>query len=518
MALPKTFRRFAQPTAFNGENAKVDALGIAYQRMEPNWRLIRTILGGTEAMRAAGEEFLPREEAEPVTAYDSRLKRSVLFNGVGQTIKRISAKPFKQGVKLNDDVPANVKEWCDNIDNSGRDITTFAKDVLYDACVDGMTHILVDMPPVPLGKDGNPVRVTLEEDRERRPYMVHVKADNLIGWRSQIIGGQERLTQARIYEELVLPDGEFGEQLFHQIRVLYPNRWEVWRRPAQEGGEWSLFDSGPSSLNEIALVTIYTGRTAFMEAIPPFLDLAHLNLQHWRSASDQAHILHVTRVPILFGKRLTTDPKTGQVVISPSMMFHTIHADADLKYVEHSGAAIGAGRDDLQALEDRMTVMGMQFEVMRRTGEQTATEKAIDTAEAQSDLHAAVNSLQQALERALAYMVRWTNPANVEATGGTITIARDFGIEARAAQDIDFLLRARQQNDITRETFLKELQRRGLLAESVDIKEEAAAAEEEVEALMPPLGPDGAPAPRGQAAATRKPSSDDEGSGASARQ
>ncbi|MBX8484820.1 DUF4055 domain-containing protein [Pseudomonas cichorii] len=34
---------------------------------------------------------------------------------------------------------------------------------------------------------------------------------------------------------------------------------------------------------------------------PPFKDLAHLNIQHWQSKPDQDNILHVARVPILFG-------------------------------------------------------------------------------------------------------------------------------------------------------------------------------------------------------------------------
>jgi len=35
-----------------------------------------------------------------------------------------------------------------------------------------------------------------------------------------------------------------------------------------------------------------------MQAKPPLLDLAWLNVEHWQSASDQSNILHVARVPI----------------------------------------------------------------------------------------------------------------------------------------------------------------------------------------------------------------------------
>lgn len=32
---------------------------------------------------------------------------------------------------------------------------------------------------------------------------------------------------------------------------------------------------------------------------PPLIELAHLNVKHWQSQSDQDNILHVIRVPIL---------------------------------------------------------------------------------------------------------------------------------------------------------------------------------------------------------------------------
>jgi hypothetical protein len=36
-------------------------------------RLIRTLMGGTKAMRAAGEAYLPKEAAESDVAYRNRL-------------------------------------------------------------------------------------------------------------------------------------------------------------------------------------------------------------------------------------------------------------------------------------------------------------------------------------------------------------------------------------------------------------------------------------------------------------
>ena len=42
------------------------------------------------------------------------------------------------------------------------------------------------------------------------------------------------LTQVRIGEKAVVPDGEFGEKVYDQIRVIEPGRYRVYR---QEGAE-----------------------------------------------------------------------------------------------------------------------------------------------------------------------------------------------------------------------------------------------------------------------------------------
>ena len=51
----------------------------AYDTMAPRWHLIETLLGGTEAMRAAGETYLPRHSEETDKGYEERLSAAVLL-------------------------------------------------------------------------------------------------------------------------------------------------------------------------------------------------------------------------------------------------------------------------------------------------------------------------------------------------------------------------------------------------------------------------------------------------------
>ncbi|EDP66823.1 hypothetical protein BAL199_17218 [alpha proteobacterium BAL199] len=433
--------------------ADVATPNAAWSARAPDWELIHDLLGGTRVMREAGERRLPREPGESLEAYRIRLHRTVLFNGLARAVQTLSGKPFGKPATLSDDSDPRLRSLTRDLDLGGRDLTGFARDVLRGALTDGLVHILVDYPP------GGSTGETLADERARgaRPYLVQVPAPDLIGWR---IGPDGRLDRVRIRETVIERDGTWGERAVEQIRVLEPGHWSVWRRSeAVKDRPWRRYDGGDTSLDAIPLVTVYAERTGFLTARPPLLDLAWLNLAHWQSSSDQRHILHVARVPILFGRNL----KVGEdgIEIGPNRLILGEGDGADLKYVEHGGAAIEAGRQDLSDLEDRMAVMGLDL-MVRRPGGVTATERAIDSARADSALAALVRAVEEGLTAALGLCARWLDlPADA---AGRVTIDPDTGLDAREAEEIDLLLKARLAGEIDRPTFLAEVRRRGVLA------------------------------------------------------
>jgi hypothetical protein len=469
---------------------------LAYNQMIGDWSTVRDLWGGTTQMRRAGTKHLPQEPAESTAAYQIRLQRSVLFNAFRRTVKLLAGKPFSKEVELGQDVPADVKTWCDDIDNAGRDLSTFARDWFEDALAAGISHVLVDYPPPPKDVAGQPRKLTAADDRalQRRPYWCHIEAEKLIGWKSQRVGGLDTLTQIRIRETVTEPSSEYNDREVQQVLVMYQDRWERWRLKENSENEWERVAAGPNTLGKIALVSVYTGRTGFMTAEPPMMDLAHLNLSHWRSSSDQEHILHVARVPLLFGKNLGAPVapdgrQQGQqtVEIGPDRMI--VGPDnSDLKYVEHSGAAIGAGRTSLQDIEDQMVVMGLELQIRNRPNVQTATQKVIDTKESDSELHGMARNLEAAIESAFNLTAEW---AGISQKGGTASVNRDFGISSRDATEAATLLAAKQAGEISRATLYAEWQRRGVLSEAFDPKAE----EDLLAAQAPQLG--GQPLPLG---------------------
>lgn len=436
-----------------------DKQSAEVEAMMPAWDLIGTLLGGTFAMRAAGQKYLPKMKAESDDAYKYRLSVSTLYGAFKRTVGTLSGKPFSEPLAYGDDIPPQIRKHCDDIDLEGRNLHSFAHAVFENAIGLGLSHILVDYPPT----GGATKTVAQQRAIGARPYFVHVDPRNVLGWRAQRINGVRTLTQLRMLERVEEPAGAWGVQCIEQVRVLEPNAFQVYRK--NEKSEWYLHEEGAVTIGCIPLATIYTGRTGFMTARPPLIDLAHLNVEHWQSASDQRNILHVARVPILFGAGFeeTTEIKVG-------VDSAVTHADpqAKLEYVEHSGKAISAGRQDLVDLEERMSVMGAEL-LVSKPGTKTATESAADTAEANSALAAMTRDMQDVLAQALYFAAKWDKAGE---SGGTVKLHDGFAtLEEFSVTD---LLRARQIGVISSETVFAELQRRGLLDEALKWDDERA--------------------------------------------
>jgi hypothetical protein len=453
--------------------ANVNTPTHAYQEMAGHWLLPHALMGGTQAMRQMAKVFLPKEPRENEKAYWVRLQRTVLFPGYRKTITSLAAKPFQKPVTLEDGAPPQIEDLIDNIDNTGRNLTSFSHDVFTDAMNDGIAYILVDYPVVQ-------VSATVADERAAgvRPYFCALRAEDVIEARLEANGAAtEQLTRLRVRIETTEPDGDFGEKIVRRVKVITPTTYQVWIETPDDviNNGWSIESEGVNTLGEIALVPVYAGRVAPFLATPPLEDLAYLNLRHWQSQSDQDNILHVARVPILFVKGL---PKTTQIEVGPNSMVRAESDTADMKYVEHTGKAIDAGQKDLDSLREQMAVLGYEPLISNagRGSGITATQRAIDAAEAQADLQAWARGLENALEKAFAFAAKWLNLANTEID---VLIDTDFSLSIREEMDIKAITQARAQGDLSRETFWNELRRRNILPESFDPAQEGMLIEKE---------------------------------------
>ncbi len=427
--------------------------------MEGAWGLIADLMGGTDAMRKAGQKYLPQSPAESEAAYTNRLKVSTLYPAFGRTVETMSSRPFADPIKLGEDIPPALLPLLDDVDLEGRDLQAFALGVFGTALAYGHSHILAEFPTVSVER--------LDEERALapRPYLVHIDPRRVLGWRAERIGGAMTLTMLRLLECVKEPSGQWGTAEVEQVRVLERHQWTTFRKDAKTG-DWTEFDSGPVTIGCIPLATVYTGRTGFQTSRPPLHQLAHLNVKHWQKESDSDNLVHFASFPILFASGFTAE----ELVIGAASAITNDDPTADLKYVEHTGAAIGAGSDALLNLEKRMAALGAELLLSDSASvAQTATKTDSDDASSHSALAAMVNDLEDSLSAALGFMAQW---AGLGDEGGTVELEGDF--TAANPLDVQSLVAAHSAGSISSQTLFEEFRRLGLIDEELTWEQETA--------------------------------------------
>jgi len=248
-------------------------------------------------------------------------------------------------------------------------------------------------------------------------------------------------------------------------------RWELYRQDAEKK-EWYLHDEGLTSFRAIYLVPFYTNRTGFMRAEPPFQNIAESNLEHWQWKSEHAHALSMCCFGMLTA--IGVDPDTN-FEVGPSIVLKSSNPDAKFSYAETTGTGVTLSADALKAIESRIETAGVNLRI-ESAGQVTATAACLDSADTHAGLMAVAHGFSDSLAQLLGY---FAEIRGIEATGMEATVNDDFGTAKGSQAGLQELTKARALGDISRKAWVKEMQRRGELAEDFDVDENEADLDEE---------------------------------------
>jgi hypothetical protein len=455
----------ARPVSTTGSEATVATPSMAWERMAVKWKLIDTVLGGTAAMRKAGRERLPPHPYETDEAYRERLSRATLKNYTSRTLENLTSKAFRDPPLLGSTFPQPLVDLAADIDGEYTGFVVFARAWFNKALARGFAHALIDFSRTET--TGGTPRTRADDLREGvRPFWSIVDPLDVLFMRTEKVGGVTQVVEMRVYECDIVQDGRWGEAVRERIRVLYPDHFDVYERREVEGkNTWVIVDSGVMGLGYVPIVTFYIDRKSLCECKPPLEDLAHINVEHFQSASDQRNILTVSRFPILAASGANNaDASAPPLVIGPNRWLTLADPQGRIYYVEHAGHAIEAGRKDLEDLEDQMASYGSEF-LRKRPGAASATGRTLDSAEAIAPLTAWGIDFKECMERAWGMTADWLN---ISRDGIDVEFKIKPDVTVGEAKELDALDKARERRDISRVAYLKELQRRDILAPEYD--------------------------------------------------
>lgn len=431
--------------------------------------IINDLLGGTLSMRAAGKKYLFQMPLEDKGAYENRLNRSTLYPALSETLAQMCGRVFYSPINISNVNEKIVKDILPDVDAEGNALDVFASQWFYSALAYGVSFVLVDYT-----KTGDAKTKAEEKALGARPYLVHIKPQNVLGIKYERINGNKVMTQFRYKEFVTEEDGEFATKVVEQINVYEIGRVRKYKAQSKGKSDTSFVEienievkANGIPLTFIPIVPFVTKKTGhFALGEPPLMELANLNIKHWQSQSDQDNLLNTARVPLLVRIGVTDDStvKIGNSIVD-------LPVGADLRYVEHTGSAIAAGQKSLNELETQMRVAGaklLEKADMAMTESQARDEQNKEI----SALRLYANRFEDALDLALEYIGVWLGieskaVGNVEISGNI-----DGNLDPNASMDSVIKLQA--AGIISKQTTFEEAKRRGLISDNVNWEDEQA--------------------------------------------
>lgn len=436
------------------------------------------VCDGTTALRAAHVKYLPQFPLEHADDYAARWRASTCLNVTQKTVETMCGLVFQKDITLGDDVPPELVDLCENIDNRGNHLNIFARDLFEDS-FDGWSVILVDAPTATAADLGQQRALGL------RPYAVAYDACDVINWDYQVnpVSRKTELSLIVLREHDSKQAGRFLREDVTQYRVFYLENgrvfWQLWEEQKDEHGKVVVVqivdDTAIDKLKQIPCAIV-----GELGDEPPLMDLAFTNLKYAQKESDYDSILHKTCVPIPYTTGI--DASEAGKAISGGLMWH-LPKDATIGFAEVAGASIEKVRENLTDLKGDMAMLGLSMlkSDRRANSDVTATEKMLDTIKETSTLQVRAIQLKDAIEMMLGFMAQYRGLES----GGSITLGATWTAMVLSSQEIQTLGALVADGSLSLESFLWTLEKADLLPEDITAEDEMKRITDELKTVRP---------------------------------
>lgn len=444
----------------------VDTPHPDYVRWAPHFEKMRAVVLGQEAMEVATigsqlpigslgvggllgrDYYLPKLSGQDDESYRAYVRRASFYGATARTVDALVGSVFRRDpvVQASDE----MLEQLENVDLAGTALPVFAQDVLREELKVGNNSILLDMPPE--GGD--------------RPYWTNYRVEDVLACELERIGGSQVLTAATLREcDYVRTEG--GEyRKVTKLRLLDLDdsglyRMRVLVRGENETGWIEEAEFLPRRRGErLPFIPFFP---SWPLVRPPLLDLADVNLAHYRKAADYAHGLHFTALPTPWIADVDT-PK-GPFKIGSETAW-TMSEQGSCGMLEFTGAGMSAIKDAMIDDETRMAHLGAELLMPDKRMAEAAAALRIRSGAKTGSLAALSNRISWRLTKAAQTHAWWIGESDQAVAEIAVTLNTEFAESYLEPQELTAWVAARQAGEVTRKMFLDFMAKKEALGET----------------------------------------------------
>jgi hypothetical protein len=446
-----------------------------YDEKITQWKRIRHALEGSDAIKNAGELYLPKLADQSDDEYNAYKLRANWYGATARTVEGLSGVVMRKDPVV--ELPGKISDRANEITADGVDLAEFSKIVISELTSLGRYGILVDR-----SVDG------------AKAYLAGYIAETIINWKVNNKGQLERV----VLEEIVHEQDEkdyFKIVEILQYRELFLDSGNyavnIWRKNKKGSFEISstLTPTNRSKrLDYIPFIFVSTKGTGIKIVRPPLLDLVDINISCYMQSADLEHGRHFTALPtpwVAGGMRQTKDNVDRQLRIGSTTAW-LLDEGAQAGFLEFKGDGLGSLERGIESKKEEMAILGARLLQSPKKAAETAEKAKIDTNAEGSVLSSVATSASSGIRKALEMLAGWEG-----ITGEIIfELNKDFLPFEISPQLLTALMQQVQANLISYDTYFAALQRGELIDPEKTPEDEQDLIEDQVLANVPRTGDD----------------------------
>lgn len=402
-----------------------------------------------DAVKEAGETYLPRLSGQTLEEYDSYKTRAYLMPVVKESAISLAGSIMRKRPVA--DIPAKMNYLLDDVDGADTDLSLLVSDGIMELFLAGRHGLLIDPSDTALN-------------------ILPFKRENIINW------SKDYIVIAQTYVELDNKD-KFKQHIKTEyLELTYDDNGfyiqNVWR---SDGKAFAIVDTieptvAGNRLDYLPFVFINTNEASAALTPPALLQLADINLDQYRLSTDLRHGLHWTSLPtgFLFGDLTDNQGLKKQITVGAGSFNHIEDNEARAELLEFTGAGLNAITVTVDADIEAMEGVGLRMRGANSGGVKAAETARIESSGESATLSTIASAYENGVTMALKIVADWMG------VSGNISyeINRDFIDERLTPQDITALLQAWQSGGISLNTFLNQLHKGEILPKGVTPEDE----------------------------------------------
>lgn len=467
-----------------------------YRYFKPDWDLIRDVMAGERRIKEMGKTYLPPLSDTAGTSYDEYRERAVFVNMLARTVNGLVGTLYRRQPKVLGLKDALLRGSA-QITPDGASVVSFGKTVATELTPIGRVGILVDMDP----NGVNP------------PYMTYYIAENILSWKTEFVDGRERLVYVLLRE--VIDDfnyfgvaGSTAPAPVDAPRKVGSRQTRIARTPVDSGATPSLraqfrvlslengayvqriykttIDRGVEVIGDEPVVIRPTRRGNPLDFIPftivgtagvsakvtkpPMLDIANLNVSHYKSSAQLEHGRFFTALPVYYAPARAGE-EGGEYTVGPSMVWEVMPGEKP-GILEYYGTGLRELANSLAEKEQHISQLGGRIMgITKDQGSQSPEVAALTHANEVSVLTTIGDALSEGMTAALRQWAWWQDMDAAELLKVEFRMNRDYATSNIGAREMRAIAVLYQSGVLPVEEMHRVFQESELISEQTSVED-----------------------------------------------